>query len=127
MISDAEKIFLHKVDDKELDSLKKKQKTMDQLLQQRPPSYNSFDQCKRLLMMGVIAHVYSFKGKNYFKVIITYDKNSQKLIFKNVDNQRCSSYKLFGNSYSFKLSKFKDLVYGGLTENFKRHRALLQR
>ena len=37
------------------------------------------------------------------------------------------TWRLFDSSTTIQLGKFKDLVFGGSTENFKRHRRILRR
>ena len=75
--------------------------------------------------MGIVAHKYNMKNQKAVKVIISLDSSLTKLIYK--DANTLGAWKLFDDATAIQLSKFQDLIYGGTTENFKRHRRLLRR
>lgn len=72
-----------------------------------------------------MAHRYNFKNKKITKIIISLDSSLTKLVCVDAKNQ--GSWNLFGNSTSYKLSSFKKIIYGGTTDNFKKHRRILRR
>ena len=124
-IQDATKILFEPIDEKEIEDLESKNKSLIELLTQPTPSYNDLEKCMRLMSYGIVGTKYNYKNNKYRKVVLQISSDRKKILYQDVKEQ--SNFALFNGSTSLKVSKFNDVTYGGRTENFKKHRRILRR
>ena len=77
------------------------------------------------MQFGVVGCKYNFKNRKSRRIVLQLSACKTKLLYQ--DAKERGSWQVFSGSTSVRLSKFKGLEYGGLTENFKRHRRILGR
>ena len=63
-IQDATKILFEPIDEKEIEDLELKNKSLIDLLTQPTPSYNDYEKCMRLMSYGIIGIKYNYKNTN---------------------------------------------------------------
>ena len=124
-IQDATKILFEPIDEKEIEDLELKNKSLIDLLTQPTPSYNDLEKCMRLMSYGIVGTKYNYKNNKYRRVVMQISSDRKKILYQDVKEQ--GNFTLFNSSTSLKISKFTDVKYGGQTENFKKHRRILRR
>ena len=99
------------------------------MLTQPTPSYNELDKCLRLMSYGIECVKYNYKNNRFRKVFLQISSDRKKILYRDVKDQHSQggNFTLFSSSTSLKISKFTNVVYGGRTENFKKHRKILRR
>lgn len=76
-----------------------------------------------VLIYGAEATKYNYKNSKSRGVILQVSDDETKLMYQDL----VDSGKLFQGPTSLKISKFKDLIYGGSCQNMKKHRKILSK
>ena len=68
---------------------------------------------------GISGYKYNFKNNKYRKLTIKLSKDGLNIMY--IDDMR------FNNTRMINLDKFTGIIYGGLSDNFCKHRRALRR
>ena len=117
-IQDATKILFQKIEPQQIESINVSQRP-SLLLQDQAPTHDNFAQSLNLLKEGITGYKYNFKNNKFRKLTIKLSKDYKSIMY--IDDMR------FNNTRMISLEKFTGIIYGGLSDNFGKHRKVLRR
>ena len=76
-----------------------------------------------MLRFGIVGFKYNYKNNKFRKIVIQLSFDLKKIIYQDIKETKS----VFNGQSNVKLIKFKSVIYGGITDNFKKHRRVLRR
>ena len=92
---------------------------------QPTPSYNDYSKCIQLLRFGITCYKYNYKNNKYRRIVLQLSPDQTKILYQ--DFKETGNWQVFSSSTNKKIAKFNGLIYGGRTDNFKKHRRFQRR
>ena len=118
-IQDATKILFQKIEPQEVESIIAGQRPNLLLQPDQVSIHDNFAQSLNLLKDGITGYKYNFKNNKFRKLTIKLSKDYKSIMY--IDDMR------FNNTRMINLEKFTGIIYGGLSDNFCKHRKVLRR
>ena len=88
-------------------------------------AHDQFIRCKKLLQFGLVGYKFNYKNQMFKKALIQLSSDMKKINYNDMNSR--GSMQMFKKSSSVNLDKFSGVIYGGQTENFKKHKRALRR